>query len=57
MNTKHPKQLNTERKKKPARREKKTLTYAPKVKNYRALPEEKLPFINFQSHFLTPSPI
>ena len=42
-NTKHPKQLNTERKKKTARREKKkkTLIYAPKVKDYK---EARFPY-------------
>ena len=44
-NTKYPKQLNTETTTTTARREKKnSLTYAPKLKNNRAFPEEKTTF-------------
>ena len=43
-NTKHPKQLNTEGKKKQLGEKKKPLPMLQKWKNYRALPEEKTPF-------------
>ena len=55
-NTKYPKQLNTETTTKQLGEKKKSLTYAPKVKNNRACPEEKTTFrklsISF-SNYLT----
>ena len=43
-NTKYPKQLNTEKTTKQLGEKKKSLTYAPKLKNNRAFPEEKTTF-------------
>ena len=43
-NTKYPKQLNTETTTKQLGEKKKSLTYAPKLKNNRAFPEEKTTF-------------
>ena len=58
-NTKHPKQLNTEGKKKQLGEKKYKNPYlCSKSEKLSSLARrKKLPFVNFQSHFLSPSPL
>ena len=59
-NTKHPKQLNTERKKKPLGEKKKNRNpylCSKSEKQSSLARRKKLPFVNFQSNFLAPSPL